>query len=379
MTKKLTLAYLILLLLLGLFSYTQIDLNLTLSAWPPYQAVQQQLIQLGYFHRPLNALIYFSIYLLLTIYYLLFVNLASRGRLTLRAIKTLIGLTGAILLPAYPAFSHDLFNYIFDVKILLIYHQNPFKYRPLDFPDDLWTRFMHWTHRTFPYAPFWLVLCAPFLVLGFGKFILTFFNFKLLALLGYWASTVLIYKISQKLKLSKPLLPVVLWSFNPLVIFEGLIAGHLDLHMAVFSLAGLWFLLSSRRLLAGLFWLLAAGIKFVPLIFLPALAVKLKPFKLIKLLSLLSLLFLLGYSIYKEPQPWYWLLPLSLTIFLPRTDFLKRFLLCLSLLQPLTYLPFFYLGDYTYPVRLVKWASLVLAFLPVLVWQLTDRKIHSRS
>jgi len=67
-------------------------------------------------------------------------------------------LIGVGLLFSYPFLSHDLFNYLFDAKIVTFYHQNPYILKALDFPSDPWLRFMHWTHRTYPYGPSFLFL-----------------------------------------------------------------------------------------------------------------------------------------------------------------------------------------------------------------------------
>jgi hypothetical protein len=359
MTKKVLMLWILSLIGLLVFSYTQIDLNLTLSSNWAYQNIQNHLIQLGYFNRPLNTLFYFLIYILFVICYLVFVSLVRSKKIDLKLTCWLIGVTGLLILFSYPAFSHDIFNYIFDAKILGFYAKNPYLYSALDFPNDLWTRFMHWTHRTYPYGPIWLIISLPFLFLGLGKFSSTLLSFKLLFLLAYLLSCFLMYKISQKIKLKNPQLNLILFALNPLVIFEGLIAGHLDLVMVSLVLAGVWFWLNSKKWLAGLFYLLAAGVKFIPVIFIPSLFLSHlrgvcrfhlggeKHFggvKILKLLAWLALLALLGYSIYRRPQPWYWLLPFSLSVLLPSRNFLKRFLLTLTILQPLVICRFFILA-----------------------------------
>lgn len=373
MTKKILVAWILGLIGLLIFSYTQIDLNLTLSSNQIYQDIQNQLIQLGYFNRPLNTLFYFLIYILLVICYLVFVNLTRSQKLDLKIIYWIIGVTGLLMLFSYPAFSHDIFNYIFDAKILGVYGKNPYLYSALNFPNDLWIRFMHWTHRTYPYGPVWLILSLPFLFLGLGKFSLTLLSFKLLALLAYGLSCLLVYKIAQKIELKNPQLILILFAFNPMVIIEGLVAGHLDLVMLSLVFLGIWFLVNGKKWLAGLFYLLAAGIKFIPVIFIPSLFLKIKTKKLLKLLAWLALLALLGYSIYRRPQPWYWLLPFSLSVLLPSRNFLKRFLLILTILQSLVYLPFFYYGDYIIMQKL-NWLIFMPTFLFSFILSIHDQK-----
>jgi len=63
-----------------LYSYSQIDLNLTLFSNHFYQAFQQQMIKLGYFNRPLSASIYLILIILLFAnYYLLIVLTKKRN------------------------------------------------------------------------------------------------------------------------------------------------------------------------------------------------------------------------------------------------------------------------------------------------------------
>lgn len=360
-TLKLSLIFL--LLSWVVFSFTQVDLNLTLVSNPLYLSLQKNLTFLGYFKRPLNTGFYLLIYLFFSVFYVLVSYQVLKNKLDLKTIKNLVLLTGLILTFSYPALSHDIFNYIFDAKILGFYHQNPYLHSAQDFSQDLWTRFMHWTHRTYPYGPSWLLLTLPFLFLGLGKFSLTLFWFKVLNTLSYFLSAFFIYKICKKTKLSNPSLSLALFAFNPLVVTEGLISGHLDLTMSALFLASVWFLINKKFLKSGILWLVSAGVKFVTLVNLPVFFKKWSFKTRVLAATVLSFLAIAIYSIYKEPQPWYWVLPFSTAILLPLKNYLKRFLVVLSLLQPLTYLPYLYLGDYAYPKLWVKWGMLALSLL----------------
>jgi len=69
--KILLITYYVLLITFSVFSYSQIDLNLTLSKNPLYLAFQKQMTSLGYYHRPLSTTIFVVLSLLLITYYLL--------------------------------------------------------------------------------------------------------------------------------------------------------------------------------------------------------------------------------------------------------------------------------------------------------------------
>src|SRR3989338_9660250 len=96
--------------LLLIYSFSQLDLNLTLSSHSVYQSFQQQLTYLGYFNRPLSTAIYIFIVLLLAISYWLLhrskLRLLAKSRLNLCQFWLAVLATVIILFPSYPAFSH---------------------------------------------------------------------------------------------------------------------------------------------------------------------------------------------------------------------------------------------------------------------------------
>ena len=234
-----TALYLLALLALAIYSYSQIDLNLTLLQHPAFINFQNVMIQLGYFNRPSSTLIYLIIIFLLFVFYIRILAKAGRDHLSSRQLA--LPILGVVILGliSYPAFSHDFFNYLFDIRILTHYNLNPYQFRPLDFPADPWLRFMHWVHRPYPYGPFWLVLTFLPSVFGFGKFVLTLLNFKILFLTFYLGSIFLIKKILTRISPQKIALGVVFFALNPLVIVEAVVSPHLDIVMAFFLLSTL--------------------------------------------------------------------------------------------------------------------------------------------
>src|SRR5690606_35288491 len=108
---------------------------------------------IGYFNRPLSTLFFLFVTSLLHLCYFGLIYQAKRHILIFSNIIKLVLITALLLLFAYPAFSYDLFNYIFNPRLLIHHHVNLYEFTALDFPDDLLTRFMHRTHRTYPYGP----------------------------------------------------------------------------------------------------------------------------------------------------------------------------------------------------------------------------------
>src|SRR4030043_660193 len=158
-----------------IFSYAYVDLNLTFSQNPVIINIINFLQQLGYYNRPIATLFY-VLFIIFSFSFFIF-NLWSfyKSRIGLKYLTISTLINTMILIFAYPFLSSDLFNYLFDAKIILNYHVSPYTHRPLDFPDDEWLRFMRWVHRYSPYGPFWLGLSLIPASLGFGKFILNLF------------------------------------------------------------------------------------------------------------------------------------------------------------------------------------------------------------
>src|SRR3989344_710645 len=114
--KLLFSSYILLIIALFFYSFTQVDLNLTLSQASIYQTLEKQFQYIGFFQRPLSAVIFSTIVFFLFVFYVLFLYLAKKGKMEIKKTTTLIFLTFIILVFSYNAFSYDLFNYIFDAK-----------------------------------------------------------------------------------------------------------------------------------------------------------------------------------------------------------------------------------------------------------------------
>lgn len=233
--------YCLTLVALAFFSFTFVDLNLTILNWQPYLTAQQQFTQLGYFNRPINAAIQTVIFLCLVICFVALVTRAASY--TWKSIKCLVVITAFVTGFGYNAYSFDLFNYMFDARIITKYGQNPYQQKALDYPQDQWTRFMHWTHRTYPYGPTWLVTTVPLSFLGNQKFLLTFMLFKALFVLSYLAAVWYLFRIIKQLTTDELLqkTAVLLFATNPLIIIDGLLSAHMDLVMGAIGLVGVYF------------------------------------------------------------------------------------------------------------------------------------------
>lgn len=313
-------SFLVVIFSLFLYSFTQVDLSLTLSQVSIWQVIQKSFQQIGWFNRPLSTLLFVCIITAMFSYYIWFLKKVWRKQIKIKEVWILIAVSTIILAFSYNAFSYDLFNYIFDAKIITHYHENPYVHRALDYPGDEMLSFMRWTHRVYPYGPVWLALTVPLSFLGAKIFLLTFFLFKFLIAGFYVGSTYLIYKINKRLNPENAEFNTLFFALNPLVIVESLVSSHNDIAMVFFALLGIYLLLLKKKILSILAIIISSQVKIPTIALIAPVLLMLWPFNTkIKLdnnrLTQLLVLAMLGVSIFVltriEIQPWYflWVLP----------------------------------------------------------------------
>jgi hypothetical protein len=341
-----------------IYSFTQVDLNLTLSNNSLYQTIQNQLLQFGYYNRPASTLVLAILLVASFLCWLWIIKLTATKQLTIKHIWMLIEISGILIL-AYPAFSHDLFNYMFDARVVTKYGLDPRFFRALDFPFDTWTRFMHWTHRFYPYGPGWLYLTLIPSFLGFGKFTLTLLLFKVMFFMLHLANCWLIVKIVEKYNKFPAALALVFYALNPLVLIEGLISPHNEMAMVTFLLLSIHFLMKEKNASAIITLLISASTKYVSIILLPIFiwSKKLKIERFYSAAYFLWLLALIPLALSRQAYSWYVLplIALGALSYQNRLIFALTFGLSALLFQ---YLPFSYFGDYsTTTNNLTVWVS----------------------
>ncbi|EKD86925.1 MAG: hypothetical protein ACD_37C00099G0002 [uncultured bacterium] len=346
-----------------LYSFTQVDLSLTLSQNSVWQVIQRGFQEIGYFQRPLSALLYFIIVLGLFSLYVLTLHQIKKKNLPRKYLFGIIFSIGGILFFSYNAFSYDLFNYIFDAKIFTHYFQNPYFHKALDFPEDPMLSFMHWTHRLYPYGPTWLLITIPLSFFGFNIFLLTFYLFKILSVVAFISSAFLIEKIAKKIGVNS-LFAVAVFCLNPLVIIESLVSSHNDIVMAALALLALLTFFEGKIFKSSLWLALSVGIKFATFFMIPAflakkfLKVNNNKFFIILSVSMLAALFLATWR--TTFQPWYPLFVLPFTVFISDKKYVLIPTFVISAVCLFQYLLFIYLGNWDPPVPLILLYSLLI-------------------
>lgn len=379
--KSIVIAYWFAIIGLFFYSYTQVDLNLTLSQWSIWQVIQKSFQNIGWFQRPLSTAIYIVILLLLATCYLLLLRFIRKNKITIKQFWQLLIPTSVILLFSYNAFSYDLFNYMFDARIFTVHNENPYLHKALDYPGDPWINFMRWTHRVYPYGPVWLGLTIPLSYLGFQFFLPTLFLYKALMAASFLGTTYFIGKIMEKISPQDKLFGMALFAFNPLIIIESLVSAHNDIVMIFLTVSALYYLLSSKYIRAVLLLFLSFGVKFATIVLLPVFLLvviqkthKLKTnWRVIFIVSLIAMtVSIIAASIRTELQPWYllWLLPLAALLIREKWAVITAIIIPFGLL--FHYVLFLYSGNWDPPIPTIKlWLTAGSITLTVFIIALT--------
>jgi hypothetical protein len=414
------------------YSYSLADPNFLLISWEPYWQFQSTL-QSIFSDRSLLVSVYLVLLVSFFSIYFWWVRLASTNEnfaneifrkatgLKLKADWSwflLIILASLPLALAYNALSYDLFNYIFNARMVIEYGANPHVQTALDFANDDWTRFMHNVHTSAPYGYGWTAISLLPYWLGQGIFSLTWVIFKLFALLSmilmflavrYWSKSILNKELEP--------ISIVLLFANPLLLLEVLGNGHNDLWMLAPAMVGLTLvcraLISPKKvwgpLIVGLFLLaVSISIKLVTLVILPLVALLISaPFVIRKILSkasglrrlmpemiigslsnhwlrimvmmvplFASLLLFIPLLTDRSQQfhPWYLLWPLVWLPFI-NTPTWRTMLVVFSVSSLLRYLPWLQAGEYSADVilqqKMLTWLPAAIALF--YLWQRRKR------
>lgn len=353
MQKFLVIGWISTAFLLLAYSFTQVDLSLTLTQLSVWQVIQSAFQQIGYFQRPLSLIIYLVVFGLLFALYLFTLDQVKKRKISRKQLYLIIIAVSGILFLSYNAFSYDLFNYIFDAKVFTFYFQDPYFHKALDFPEDPMLSFMHWTHRAYPYGPVWLGITIPLSFIGQNIFLLTFYLFKFLSFAAFVFSAFLIERIAKKISINA-LFAVTVFSLNPLVLSESLVSSHNDIVMVAFALFSIM-LFFEGKLAKSFFWLaVSIGVKFATVFMIPAFLFK----KILKLnnenffliLSISMLAPIILASIRTNFQPWYLLFVLPFTALVSERSYVFIPTIVITISSILYYVPFIYLGNWDPPI-----------------------------
>ena len=376
--QKLFAGYIIASVFLFLYSYTQVDLSLTLSSSGFLQTIQKSFQYIGFYVRTLSTTLYCLIIFFWFGLYAWSLGLAAKGKLTIPDVWKIVGLVTLFLVFSYPAFSYDLFNYVFTAKTVLVYHKNPYEIIPLQFVGiDPLVSIMRWTHLPSAYTPLWITLTLPAYLLGFGKFLLIVWNLKILVAFFYLLAVKGVSKVLERVEPKHAVLGTAIFALNPLVIIESLVSAHNDIAMMATAVWAIVLLLGKKHVTSWVLLSLSVAVKLMTVTLVPIFIgvkhlVDWRKWSLI----VLGIGFLIVLS-RREPLPWYWIWLMPFIAFYPSKGWLVSIAGWYSFALLLRYAPYLYYGNWNAPVPILKWWVTVVPVAIVVVGLLVQKILHS--
>ncbi len=355
MKNTLLISYVLLLLIFSVFSFVLADPNLFLLKADIFVSFQTYLWKNVLPLQNLRTIFYGVLIIALFVNYLLI--LKNWQKFNLNHKKNFWQFFIIVSLPlivSYNALSYDLFNYIFNAKMVVEFGANPHLQTAMDFPDEPMLRFMNNIHTPAPYGYGWTGLSILPYLLGMNKFFSTFLAFKLFAFISLVLTLLIMEKLANKTDYKK----LAMLYLNPLLLIEVLSSAHNDLWMLAPALLAIYLVtnLEKQKLLKTFFIIilmtLSISIKYATIALLPFFFYFFWQKKLDKIIrlpinayifDLMSLALFLPLLTERSRYflPWYLIWSL---VFIPllKSNFLKNLLLVFSFSSLLRYLPWFY-------------------------------------
>jgi hypothetical protein len=181
------------------------------------------------------------------------------------------------LLFMFPVGAADLFDQIFRGRILGHYGANPFFATPDDFAGDPLRAWVgSWANTASPYGPAWELPAAAMSWLAGDDLWTNLLLFKGLVIGAYIVAALCLWGTLRRLRPDWAARGLLLFAWNPLILFETAGNGHNDMVMIAWMMAAMYLLARGGRwaLFAPAALMGAALVKFVPgLLMLPLLAI----------------------------------------------------------------------------------------------------------
>ncbi len=362
--------------------------NLILSHWQPYWQWQTWMWSTFYSQRNLITGLFLLLVVALFALFLLIVKKERFLSLKNFALAWVIVITP--LLFSFNALSFDVFNYLFNAKMVAVYQANPHQKVALDFSFDPWTRFMHNTHTAAPYGYGWTAISLLPYYLGMEKFTPAWMLSRIFNLLVMVAFLLLVIALQKKVTEKNNWQKIALFFFNPLVLIELISNMHNDLWMMLPALGAIYCLYQTpkdkiknawpkiSRILASILLLcLSFSIKFATVALMPVFLflffdffkkeksswwIKIKPF----IFDLAAILMFLPLLTVRSQffHPWYLLWSLAFMPFI-KTKVVRFSLLVLSFSSLLRYIPVLLANGFeTYTLLYQQ----IITFVPLLLY-----------
>jgi alpha-1,6-mannosyltransferase len=149
-------------------------------------------------------------------------------------------LYACILVFAHPIGANDVYDYAFRGRLWGHYNFNPLTTAALQASADAWFPYLVWIWHGSPYGPLWAMASLWLYHLAGASLLLNLIAHKALMGVCIVVTTFIVYDLLRERGIGVALSGVVLFAWNPLLLFEGVVNAHNDALMMTFIVLALW-------------------------------------------------------------------------------------------------------------------------------------------
>ncbi len=168
-----------------------------------------------------------------------------------------------------PIDAADIYDNIMHGRIMGVYGANPFQQVAADYPDDPFFPYVAWKRAPSAYGPGWEAMAGLTANLAGNGILANVFAFKLLAGIFWLGCSVVVAIAMQNKKPQYTLSGFLLFTWNPVVIYEVWGNGHNDMALVFWVLIAYLAILRGRHSLGVLSLVMGAVFKFIPILLIP--------------------------------------------------------------------------------------------------------------
>ena len=173
------------------------------------------------------------------VYFFLVREILYRRGVPAAAVRTVVSyflFFSAIFLVIIPGSGSDFYHYIFEDRAVAVYQQNPFLVPPNQLPGEPSSWLATWRHLPSQHGPMRVVLMLPAALIGQSSLLIHFYAANVIIFLFLLGSVVLVHRLALYLKPAIAPAAVLLFGWNPLLLYETLQGGGTDIIMIFWAL-----------------------------------------------------------------------------------------------------------------------------------------------
>lgn len=220
----------------------------------------------------LNGILFFSNFGLISLLYVIIIKNYNNIFKNQKEIFIFIIVISALFTIILPITSTDVFYYISTGWSESKYGVNPYytsvyelicNTKILD--DEILNKIPRiWSNQKIVYGPIWPFICKVLTSISFGNLSIALIIFKIFNFIIHLLNCRLIYKISNKK------IFLLIYSLNPLILFEGLTNVHNDVLLIFFILVALYLAIKKKNIVLSVISLaIATTVKYVAILIVP--------------------------------------------------------------------------------------------------------------